>query len=123
MYIKVLAMKLRTLYSESCKMVFKDYCYTLYPLTCCVSKNHTDQNLANKEALFRSLLICHKKHSGTLHRITCGVSSCTDLLKRNKVSLIIRQMFQNGAQMCVTNKCEFIVSEKRNGPSKPSCIY
>jgi len=25
-------------------------------------------------------------------------------------------MFQNGAQMCVTYQCEFIVSEKRNGP-------
>jgi len=93
MYIKVL-------------MVFKDYCYTLYPLTCCVSKNHTDQNLANKETLFHCLLFCHKKHPGTMHRITCGVSSCTDLLKRNEVSLIIRQMFQNDAQMCVTYKCE-----------------
>jgi len=50
-------MKLRTLYSENCKVVFKDYYYTFYPLTCCISENHTDQNLANKEALFPCFII------------------------------------------------------------------
>jgi hypothetical protein len=36
------------------------------------------------------------------------------------VTLIIGQVFKNGARMCGTCKCEFMVSEKM-GFSKPSC--
>jgi hypothetical protein len=71
-------------YSESCQIVFKDYCYTLYPLTCCISKNFTDSNLIHKEAAVPCLLFCYKKHSQTTHRIACGVSSCMDLLKKRQ---------------------------------------
>ena len=46
------------------------------------------------------------------HRIACVVACCTLLLKEVVGSLRIGEMFKNVERICVTDQCEFRISEK-----------